>query len=82
MSDIEKALEVTIENESDAENTVDSHKKKADNANTEMQQRAMERIRSTQKRNGGVVEDEEYAQQKPNIIKRIGGETVALFTGK
>ena len=40
-----------MEKESDAENTVESNKKKADHAKAvEMQKRAMESIRSTQKR--------------------------------
>ena len=67
MSDVEKALEEMMKKESDAENTVESNKKKA-----------MGRIRSTQKRKGGdEVEDEENAQPKPKITRRSGGETIA-----
>ena len=53
MSDVEKALEEIMEKESDADNTVESNKKKADHAKAvEMRKRAMESIRSTQKRKG------------------------------
>ena len=46
MSDVEKALEEIMEKESDAENTVESNKKKADHAKAvEMRKRAMESIR-------------------------------------
>ena len=53
MSDVEKALEEIMEKESDAENTVESNKKKADHANAvEMRNRAIKSIRSTEKRKG------------------------------
>ena len=84
MSDVEKALEEIMEKESDAENTVESNKKKADHAKAvEMRKRAMESIRSTQKRKGAdEVEDEENAQPKPKITRRSGGETIAYLREK
>lgn len=83
MSDVEKAFEEIMEKESDAENTVDSNKKKADHAKAvEMRKRAMESIRSTQKRKeGDEVNDEENAQTKPKIT-RSGGETIAYLREK
>ena len=80
MSDVEKAFKEIMEKESDAENTVESNKKKADHAKAvEMRKRAMESIRSTQKRKeGDEVDDEENAQTKPKIT-RSGGETIAYF---
>ena len=84
MSDVEKALEEIMEKESDAENTVESNKKKADHAKpVEMQKTEMESIRSTQKRKrGDAVEDEENAQPKPKITMRSGGETAAYLREK
>ena len=84
MSDVEKALEEIMEKESDAENTAESNKKKADHAKAvEMRKRAMESIRSTQKRKGSdEVEDEENAQAKPKITRRSGGETIAYLREK
>ena len=84
MSDVEKALEEIMEKESDAENTVESNKKKADHAKpVEMQKREMESICSTQKRKrGDEVEDEENAQPKPKITRRSGGETVTYLREK
>ena len=84
MSDVEKPLEEIMEKESDAENTVESNKKKADHAKpVEMQKTEMESIRSTQKRKrGDAVEDEENAQPKPKITMRSGGETVAYLREK
>ena len=79
MSDVEKALEEIMEKESDAENTVESNKKKADHATAV----EMESSRSTQKRKGGdEVEDEENAQAKPKITRRSGGETIAYLREK
>ena len=59
-------------------------KKKADHANAvEMRKRAIESIRSTQKRKGGdEVEDEENAQPKPKITRKSGGETMAYLREK
>ena len=84
MSDVKKALEEIMEKESDAENKVESNKKKADHAKpVEMQKTEMESIRSTQKRKrGDAVEDEENAQPKPKITMRSGGETVAYLREK
>ena len=84
MSDVEKALEEIMEKESDAENTVESNKKKADHAKpVEMQKREMESICSIQKRKrGDEVEDEENAQPKPKITRRSGGETVTYLREK
>lgn len=73
-----------MEKESDAENTVESNKKKADHAKpVEMQKTEMESIRSTQKRKrGDAVEDEENAQPKPKITRKSGGETMAYLREK
>ena len=67
--------------QSDAENIVESNKKKADHAKAvEMRKRAIESIRSTRKRKGvDEVEDEENAQPKPKITRRSGGETIAYL---
>ncbi|KAK2547246.1 hypothetical protein P5673_032911 [Acropora cervicornis] len=54
MNDFEKALEETLEKEADAENTLATDKKRVDNAKAvEMRNRAMESMRTTQKRNQG-----------------------------
>ena len=73
-----------MEKESDAENTVESNKKKADHAKpVEMQNREMESICSTQKRKrGDEVEDEENAQPKPKITRKSGGETMEYLREK
>lgn len=52
MNDVEKALEEILEKEADAENTLATDKKRVDNAKAvEMRNRAMESMRTTQKRN-------------------------------
>ena len=82
MTDVEKALEEIMEKESDAENTVESNKKKADHAKAvEMRKRAMESIRSTQKRKeGDEVEDEENAQTKAKDHKEEWWRNNCIFT--
>ncbi|KAK2563382.1 hypothetical protein P5673_013078 [Acropora cervicornis] len=75
MRDVEKALEEILEKEADAENTLQIDKKKEDNAKAVgMQNRAMESMRSIQKRKeGDQVKDVENAQPKPTITRRSGG---------
>ena len=53
MSDVEKALEEIMEKESDAENTVESNKKKADHANAvEMRKRELRAFAQHRKERG------------------------------
>ena len=84
MTDVEKALEEILEKEADAENTKEIDKKKADNAKAvEMQNRAMESMRSTQKRKeSDGVKDVENDQPKPKITRRSGGDTVTYLREK
>jgi len=54
MNDVEKALEEILENETGAENTLANDKKRVDNAKAvEMRNKAMESMRSTQKKEAG-----------------------------
>ena len=84
MTGVEKALEEILEKEADAENTMEIDKKKADNAKAvEMRNRAMESMRSTQKRKEGVgVKDVENDQPKPKFTRRSGGDTVTYLREK
>ena len=55
MSDVEKALEEILEKEADAKNSLEVDKKIKNNAKAvEMRNRAMESMRSTQKKGGGL----------------------------
>ena len=84
MNDVEKALEEILEKEADAENSLEVDKKKEDSAKAvEMRNRAMESMRSTQKRkDGDEVEDVENAQPKRKVTRRSGGDTVAYLREK
>ena len=84
MNDVEKALEEILEKEADAENSLEVDKKKEDSAKAvEMRNRAMESMRSTQKRkDGDEVEDVENAQPKRKVTRKSGGDTVAYLREK
>ena len=79
MSDVEKALEEILEKEADAKNSLEVDKKKKNNAKAvEMRNRAMESMRSTQKREeGDEVEDVGNAQPKRKVTRKSGVDTVA-----
>ncbi|PFX16294.1 hypothetical protein AWC38_SpisGene19446 [Stylophora pistillata] len=84
MSDVEKALEEILEKEADTENSLEVDQKKEDNVKAgEMRNRAMESMRSTQKRkDGDEVEDVENAQPKRKVTRKSGGDTVAYLREK
>ena len=66
MNDVEKALEEILEKEADAENTLATDKKRVDNAKAvEMRNRAMESMRTTQKRNQGDEDKDVENAPKP-----------------
>ena len=81
LSEVEKALEEIAEKEAAAEDTVESDKKKADNAKAvEMRNRALESLGRTQKRQRN---DEEEENVKPKQKShRSGGETIAYLREK
>ena len=74
MNDVEKALEEILEKEADAENTLATGKKRVDNAKAvEMRNRAMESMRTTQKRNQ-VDEDKDVENaHKPKKTEGVVG---------
>ena len=77
MNDVEKALEEILEREADAENTLETDKKRVDNAKAvEMRNRAMESMRSTQKRKQGDEDKDAENAPKLNITRRSGGDTL------
>ena len=82
MNDVEKALEEILEKEADAENTLATDKKRVDNAKAvEMRNRAMESMRTTQKRNQGDEDKDVENAPKPKKT-RSGGDTVAYLHEK
>ena len=86
MNDVEKALEEILEKilekEADAENTLATAKKRVDNAKAvEMRNRAMESMRTTQKRNQGDEDKDVENAPKPKKT-RSGGDTVAYLREK
>ena len=83
MSEVEKALEEISEKEAVAEDTLDSNKKKADNAKAvDMRKRAMESLNSTRKRKGDEGEEMENAKSKPKSSRRSGADTIAYLREK
>ena len=83
MNDVEKALEEILEKEADAENTLATDKKRVDNAKAvEMRNRAMESMRTTQKRNQGDEDKDVENAPKPKKTRRSGGDTVAYLREK
>ena len=84
MNDVEKALEEILEKEAVAENTLATAKKRVDNAKAvEMRNRAMESMRTTQKRNQGDEDkDLENAPKPKKKTRRSGGDTVAYLREK
>lgn len=82
MNDVEKALEEILEKDADAENTLATDKKGVDNAKAvEMRNRAMESMRSTQKRKQGDEDKDAENAPKPKIT-RSGGDTVTYLREK
>ena len=80
LSDMEKALEEIAEKEAAAEDTVESDKKKADNAKAvEMRNRALENLGGTQKRQHSEEEENVKPKQKS---RRSGGDTIAYLHEK
>ena len=83
MSEVEKALEEISEKEAVAEDTLDSNKKKADNAKAvDMQKMAMESLSSTRKRKSDEGEEMENAKSKPKSSRRSGADTIAYLREK
>ena len=83
MSEVEKALEEISEKEAVAEDTLDSNKKKADNAKAvDMRKRAMESLSSTRKRKSDEGEEMENAKSKPKRSQRSGADTIAYLREK
>lgn len=81
MTEVERALEEILEKEANAENTMESTKKKADNAKAvEMRNRAMERMHK--RKEGDEDQDVENAQPKPKSTRRSGGDTVTYLREK
>ena len=81
MTDVEKALEEILEKEADAENTMESTKKKADNAKAvEMHNRAMERLQK--RKEGDEDRDVENAQPKPKSTEEKRWGHCTLSTGE
>lgn len=71
MNDVEKALEEILEKEADAENTLATDKKRVDNVKAvEMRNRAMESMRTTQKRNQGDEDKDVENAPKPKKNKK------------
>lgn len=83
MNDVEKALEEILEKEADAESTLATDKKRVENVKAvEMRNRAMESMRSTQKRKQGDEDKDAENAPKPKIKRRSGGDTVAYLREK
>ena len=83
MNDVERALEEILEKEADAENTLATDRKRVDNVKVvEMRSRAMESMRSTQKRKQGDEDKDAENAPKPKITRRSGGDTVAYVREK
>ena len=83
MNDVEKALEEILEKEADAENTLATGKKRVDNAKAvEMRNRAMESMRTTQKRNQGDEDKDAENAHKPKKTRRSGGDTLTYLREK
>ena len=83
MNYVEKALEEIPEKEADAENTLATDKKRVDNAKAvEMRNRAMESMRTTQKRNQGDEDKDVENAPKPKKTRRSGRDTVAYLREK
>ena len=71
INDVEKALEEILEKEADAENTLPTDKKRVDNVKAvEMRNRAMESMRTTQKRNQGDEDKDVENAPKPKKNKK------------
>ncbi|KAK2562547.1 hypothetical protein P5673_014226 [Acropora cervicornis] len=82
MNDVEKTLEEILDKEADAENTLATDKKRVDNVKAvEMRNRAMESMRTTQKRNQGDEDKDVENAPKPKKT-RSGGDTVAYLCEK
>ena len=83
MNDVEKALEEILEKEADAESTLVTDKERVENVKAvEMRNRAMESMRSTQKRKQGDEDKDAENAPKPKIKRRSGGDTVAYLREK
>ena len=83
MNDVEKALEEILEKEADAENTLPTDKKRVDSVKAvEMRNRAMESMRTTQKRNQGDEDKDVENAPKPKKTRRSGGDIVAYLREK
>ena len=80
LSEVENALGEIAEKEAAAEDTMESDKKKADNAKAvEMRNRAVESLGGTQKRQGNEEEENVKPKQKS---RRSGGDTIAYLREK
>ena len=83
MNDVEKALEEILEEEAVAESTLVTDKKRVENVKSvEMRNRAMESMRSTQKRKQRDEDKDAENAPKPKIKRRSGGDTVAYLREK
>ena len=76
MNDVEKTLEEILEKEADAENTPATDKKRVDNVKAvKMRNRAMESMRTTQKRNQGDEDKDVEIAPKPKDKKEWWGHS-------
>lgn len=89
LNEVEMAIEEIVEKETLAESETESNstKKKADNAKaTEMRNRAMENMSSTQKRNATSSkqkdDDDDETEDKPKKTRRSGSDTIAYLREK
>ena len=79
VNDVEKALEEILKKVADAENTLAMDKKRVD---IEMWNRAMESMRTTQKRKQGDEDKDAENAPKPKQTMRSGGDTVTYLREK
>ena len=76
MNDVEKTLEEILEKEADAENTLATDKKRVDNVKAvKMRNRAVESMRTTQKRNEGDEDKDVEIAPKPKDKKEWWGHS-------
>ena len=76
MNDVGKTLEEILQKEADAENTLATDKKRVDNVKAvEMRNRAMESMRTTQKRNQGDEDKDVENPPKPKNKKEWWGHS-------